>query len=87
MEVDSVAGGAGPSEPPASAHLAAKKPTATGAPRKLVIKAFKGASRAFAGAAKHSGALAARLARHLGGSASSRGALARNTPAALCAEA
>lgn len=35
------AGGAGPSEPPATAH-AARKP-ATGAPKKLVIKAFKGA--------------------------------------------
>ena len=87
MEVDSVAGGAGPSEPPASAHLAAKKPTATGAPRKLVIKAFKGASRASAAAVKHSGAPAVRLARHRGGSASSRDASGRSTPAARGAEA
>ena len=44
MEIDS-AGGAGPSEPPASAHVAVGKKLATGAPKKLVIKAFKGASR------------------------------------------
>ena len=55
MEIDS-AGGAGPSEPPASAHVAVGKKLATGAPKKLVIKAFKGASRRCKAAAKHSGA-------------------------------
>ena len=44
MEVDS-AGAAGPSVPPASAHGAVGKKSATGAPKKLVIKAFKGASQ------------------------------------------